>query len=196
MADPGRDNGQVRLFVAVWPPDQALAGLEAAVAPIASRHPELKWQPRERWHITVTFIGDVGDEREPAARAAVERAVAAVPVGGPVRLAAAGTFGRLLWVGLEPLPSPLQPLARACGRELRDARFALERRRWSPHLTLARARGEATGLLECRRALAGYAGPTWDVAELTLVASKPGPDPVYEVLARYPVTRPEASEQA
>lgn len=186
----------MRLFVAVWPPAEALAELEALVAPIATEHPALKWQPRERWHVTVTFIGDVEDEREPAARAAVERAVAAVPVRDPVRLAAAGTFGRLLWVGLEPLPSPLLPLARACGRELRAARFALERRRWSPHLTLARTRGEATELLECRRALAAFAGAPWPVTELTLVRSQAGPDPAYEVLARYPVHGPEAPDPA
>ena len=177
----------MRLFVALWPPAAALAELQSAVEPVRAEHSDLRWQPTARWHLTMAFIGAVDDAREPAVREAVARAAAAEPVSQAVRLAGAGTFGRLLWIGLEPHPSPVAPLAQAVACELRASGFAIERRPWSPHLTVARARDGLADLQAGRAALASYIGPEWFVTELTLVRSQTGPQPSYEVLARLPV---------
>lgn len=43
-----------RLFVAVWPGEQALAELDAMVRPAAAG---VRWMPRENLHVTLLFLG-------------------------------------------------------------------------------------------------------------------------------------------
>ena len=49
----------MRLFVAVVPPDAALAELEDAVAPLREAAPELRWTGAASWHLTLAFLGEV-----------------------------------------------------------------------------------------------------------------------------------------
>ena len=177
----------MRLFVAVWPDAAAVEHLDAALAPVRARVPDLRWQPLERWHVTLAFLGEVAEGRVGAARDAAE-AVASRHGGVPeIRLAGSGTFDRVLWTGLAPSPSPLAPVARDLALSLRASGFAIERRPWAPHLTLARARGETSPVRAACEALAGYAGPAWPVREITLVRSVAGPHPAYDVLDRLPL---------
>ncbi len=53
----------MRLFVALSPPPAALAQLEAAVAPLRGDWPELRWTSQERWHVTLAFLGEVGQDK-------------------------------------------------------------------------------------------------------------------------------------
>jgi 2'-5' RNA ligase len=54
----------MRLFVAITPPPAALGELEAAVAPVRGQWPELRWTGHPDWHVTLAFLGEIG---EPAA---------------------------------------------------------------------------------------------------------------------------------
>jgi len=50
----------VRAFVALVPPDDALAELAAAVA-VLPHEPRLRWSPRGQWHLTLAFLGEVDE---------------------------------------------------------------------------------------------------------------------------------------
>ncbi|MFD0885050.1 2'-5' RNA ligase family protein, partial [Streptosporangium algeriense] len=62
-------------------------------------------------------------------------------------------------------------------------------KRFSPHLTLARARPESdvTALVE---ALSGFGGTTWEVRAVHLIRSHLGASVRYEPVAEYPLTAP------
>src|SRR5260370_16739947 len=53
----------MRLFVAVTPPQAALAALAAAAAALRADWPGLRWAGLDKWHVTRAFLGEVADER-------------------------------------------------------------------------------------------------------------------------------------
>lgn len=178
----------MRLFVAVWPSLEASQHLDTAVVPLRATLPDLRWQPTDRWHLTLVFLGEVAEPRVPTVTDVVGEVAGRHPAADGLAIAGSGTFGRVVWVGLRPQPSPLQPVARDLGRSLRARGFDVERRPWRAHLTLARARSDTPDVRRLRDALADYVGPTWPARELALVRSTTGPHPEYEVLARSPLS--------
>jgi 2'-5' RNA ligase len=170
-----------RLFVAIWPDAGARAALRGDLAAAQAAHPALRWQPEERWHVTLAFLGDA--DTGAAARRLEALARHGLPEAEPVRTIGAGVFGSVLWVGLDHGPW-LRDLA---GR-VQDT-LHVEDRRFRAHVTVARGRG-ADGSTLARAAaptLADHLGPHWLPAEVTLVASRGGPDPAYHVRHAWPL---------
>ena len=103
-----------------------------------------------RSHLTLAFLGELTDEQLSAAISASEVAAQkATPF--EYRLKGLGIFGspnqpRVIWMGIEEQPSgqvegsSLQRLHRALNKELEQRGFELEKRPFSPHLTLARVK--------------------------------------------------------
>src|SRR5689334_24617878 len=103
----------MRLFVAVWPPSDAVAELDAAVTALRDHGRALRWTVPAQWHLTLTFLGDVtGDDvRELSER--LSRAAARHP---PLRLRfrGGGRFGRrILFTQVDGDRDPLRRLAAA-----------------------------------------------------------------------------------
>jgi 2'-5' RNA ligase len=182
------------LFVAAYPPasvcddlGERLAGL--AVTRAAAGGVNTRLARRETWHVTLAFLGEVGDERVAEAAAAVERAA----VGPPpeLRLTGGGRFGRgqftVLWVGVAG--DGLDDLARRVRRELKKAKIPYDNRPFRPHLTVARPGDKLDrDAIEADRALlAGYRGPSWPVAEVRLMRSHLGPRPTYDRIGGWPL---------
>jgi 2'-5' RNA ligase len=170
-----------RLFVAVWPDPGARGALRQAVDVALPAHPDVRWQPEQRWHITLAFLGDVEPDRT-AARIE-DLAHRGLPPAGAIRLNGAGTFGPILWVGVEH-GAWLADLAALLQRRLHVAD-----RRFRAHVTVGRTRGpDAVRLARTAAAsLAGHRGPPWTPHGLTLVSSVNGPKPAYRVLRTWPL---------
>lgn len=193
------DREPYRLFVACeLPPGarQALGTLQRALQEAGASN--LRWVRPEGIHLTLKFLGSVPAARVGAIREALARAVRE-PFRWEVRLAGVGSFGgpkrlRVVWVGLEGDVAPLGDLARRVDLALAPLGFAREERPFTPHLTLARVREEAS--MEERRALHELlatfrppALPTLTVDSLSLMRSflEPG-GARYTCLARFPGT--------
>lgn len=172
--------------MAVWPPEDVVAAVASAVASLRATHPDeakgLRWTGPGQWHVTLRFLGDADPDQ---ARAAFRRAASqdgfgpATAVAGP----ATGRFGRralhLPVAGLGGLAAAVAAATAGVGEAPGDRRF-------SGHLTLARARDRRGGDLA---PFAGFAvAGRWEVPELALVASRPGPGGArYEVVDALPV---------
>lgn len=169
-----------RLFVAVWPPERVLDVVARLALPAEA--PGLRWTGRHQWHVTLRFLGTVG-EVEPVVEA-LRTAVADGPQGVVAELGpAVGRFGnRVLHVpvgGLGELAGRVVDATRRLGRPPEDREF-------SGHLTLARvAKGARVDL----RPLAGEAvSEHWTVGEVGLVESHLAPTGSrYEVVERFPL---------
>ena len=172
----------MRLFVGITPPAEAVAHVAGVVSRIASTTPDVRWVSEERWHLTLAFLGEVDPDRVPGLSARLDAVAAGhSPLSG-LRLAGAGTFRGVLWLGVEPTGrhSPADQLARAVQCEMRAAGIPVERRPWRAHLTIARWRpssGRDAAARRAAEALAGYAGPTFDVRQIRLVHSETGLTP-------------------
>ncbi|MFC7326471.1 RNA 2',3'-cyclic phosphodiesterase [Marinactinospora rubrisoli] len=184
----------MRLFVALTPSAAALDRLHRAVAPVRARAGgrALRWMPREEWHITLLFLGQVPDPEVPGLRDLLGREVAGRRA---MRLAlrGAGTFpadaarGRVLWAGLDGDLEPLADLADALRSAAEAHGVPIEARPFVPHLTLARSRGphDLTGP---RDELAAMTGSPWRAGEVELVCSRAGDGPRYRTLATWRLT--------
>ncbi len=170
---------RARLFVALWPPDHVTRALGDALAGPRQTYGDVKWQPPERWHITLAFLGDRDTDTQ------ITR-ISRIPtqVSERMALAGAGRFGPVLWVGVET-GEWLDGLAATVRRAMRG-----EDRRFRGHLTVGRARSRCgqEQLEQAMSDLRGFRSPRWAPRELTLVRSVIGPHPQYEVISRSPLT--------
>ena len=134
----------MRLFVGLdfaWETKQLLASLAGGI-------PGARWVPPENYHLTLRFIGEV-----PAHHAEeIDLALAALRARAfPLVLAGVGTFAKggqenQLWVGVEKNPA-LEALRSKVETALQRSGCEPERRRFTPHITLARLRDVAEGKL-------------------------------------------------
>lgn len=106
---------------------------------ICSGVPQARWQNTEQFHITLQFLGEV--KAQSAQR--LVRALETVSVPAfQTALAGCGVFPhrgptRTLWLGVQDR-RPFVALHRQVTRLASDCGLRVERRRFTPHLTLAR----------------------------------------------------------
>jgi RNA 2',3'-cyclic 3'-phosphodiesterase len=168
----------VRLFVAVCPPDEVLALVEALPRPDLAK---LRWTAPEQWHVTLRFLGEVA-RSEPVAEALLQvpRALRDSGVGNVEALlgpAVAWFSGRrILQVPVKGTEVLADLVSSATGKWGEPP----ETGQSSGHLTLARVRGQGKG----PASLAGSPiRAAWRVDEIHLVSSTLGAGGArYEIL--------------
>ncbi|HET9079238.1 MAG TPA: RNA 2',3'-cyclic phosphodiesterase [Trebonia sp.] len=180
----------MRLFVGFAPPAVALDHLETACAPFRLSREDLRWTSREQWHVTLAFLGEVGEESLARLLPRLERA-ARRHLAFSLSLAGAGAFpglarANVLWSGLSGDRKGLGELAMSVSAGARRAGAPPpdEGRRYQPHVTLARCRVP----VDVRRIvseLSAYQGPAWAVDEIYLIRSMLGGSPRYENLGTW-----------
>ncbi|VAW01835.1 hypothetical protein MNBD_ALPHA06-274 [hydrothermal vent metagenome] len=132
----------MRLFTALAISEPAKHQLQMLQAGVPGAH----WRPRENFHITLQFYGDIA----PQAVSELEAALAEITV--PVlelKLSGLGAFGKkhpfALWAGVAgatPMEQEnLLQLAQNCYQAARLAGLSPEKRNYTPHLTLAYCTG-------------------------------------------------------
>jgi 2'-5' RNA ligase len=179
--------------VAVKPPEDVLDAVTAAVHPARSRRVGLRWEARERYHLTVQFLGPVASlvpVVEGLAAAAGSRAPFTFRLGG------AGAFpkpgrARVVWIGAAAGGEELAGLAVAVGAALAPVGYEPDRKELHPHLTVARLKVPD----DVREVLAGIGpepvGESFTVEDLVLYQSELSPKgPTYTALERFPLGNP------
>jgi 2'-5' RNA ligase len=196
----------MRMFVAVVPPEEALADLEDFLEPRRAADADLRWSSPDQWHLTLAFMASVADRNLDGL---VERLEQAAARRTPFELALAGggafpdpARAKVLFAAVTA-PSPPAPEAGAgvpateLDRLARGARAAattsgsvVDGTRFHPHITLARV-ARPTQVTRWLRVLDAYRGPAWRVEEVVLVGSHLGEGPRrrprHEVLGAFPL---------
>ncbi|HEY3468493.1 MAG TPA: RNA 2',3'-cyclic phosphodiesterase [Amycolatopsis sp.] len=163
------------LFSALLPPDDVV---EAVAEAVGEQADGLRWEPPERWHVTLAYYGHDDVETRGAWLAARLAGRAAVDV----RLEKAATFPGVLW--LTVAGSELTPLAHAAGADA-------EARPYVGHLTLARFPREEPGRAgRYTERLAHFASRGWTATEVVLMTSEREPGgPRYRVARAFELDR-------
>lgn len=149
----------IRTFVAMPIPAPWTEHLAAVARDLAQGTRGLSWVKPENLHLTVRFLGDLGESGVSRVREAVRRA--ADPLQAPsARLGALGAFPnfarpRVVWVGLAEGEEAVVAVARTVNEALQDAGFGRPDKPFRAHLTLARVREGARGVETLRDAPVG-----------------------------------------
>ena len=139
----------VRTFVAATLEPEVLRALEEAQARLRGVEGgrACRWVDAESIHLTFHFLGDVPAERLQEVFDAVARGSRGF---GPIDIAIAGLGcfpntrqPRIVWAGVREASGRLADLQRTIGRELAGVGYPPERRPFTPHLTIGRARRDA-----------------------------------------------------
>lgn len=179
----------MRLFIGLDLPDdikERLAGMSGGL-------PGARWVPPENMHLTLRFIGEVDN----AQARDLDDALSAVDGKGfDLTLKGIGSFGeanrlRALWAGVEP-SEPLNRLQAKVEQAAVRAGLQVERRKFKPHVTLARFRADPPEL-KLSHYLSQHAlfraGP-FPIQDFTLFSSFLGSEgALYEAEAVYPLER-------
>jgi 2'-5' RNA ligase len=149
----------VRTFVALLIPKEWIDYLAGIQRDLSAATSGLSWTKPENLHLTLRFLGDLGDSGVKRAGLAVARGAEESPAVA-ARLGGLGTFPRnsrprVLWAGLAEGAEEASALAAAVNRALMRDGFGAPDKPFQAHMTLARVREGARGL----DALAGYAMP-------------------------------------
>lgn len=136
----------MRLFVALNLPPAVREALWAATAPLRELGLPVNWVRGDGIHLTLKFLGEVGDDREAEITAALGRAAAGARTLA-LALAGFGVFPdfrrpRVVWAGIAPEPG-LEILQHRVEQEFAPLGFPSEARPFRPHVTLGRARRDA-----------------------------------------------------
>jgi len=183
-----------RMFVAVVPPEEAVADLDAFLS-VRREAASFRWTEPGQWHLTLAFAADVPDRSlddldERLARLAGRRSAV------ELRVAGGGAFphadrARVLYARLgvsDDVAAGLDLLAAGCRAAMSRAGARVDGQRFRPHVTLGRL-GRPDNVTSWVRLLDAYAGPTWMASEIALVASHLGEGPRrrprHEVVATY-----------
>jgi 2'-5' RNA ligase len=95
----------------------------------------------------------------------------------------------VLWCGLDGDHGALAGLAAsvAAGAGRAGAAPPDARRPFRPHLTLARSRRAPADVRDLVTALSRYQGPRWRAEHVELIESRPGGQPRYTTIGRWPL---------
>lgn len=169
----------MRTFIALELPDDFADDVAALARQLSAAAPG-RFSPRKNYHVTLAFLGDIGEAESRDAIAALDEACDA---SGPIDLRPVGLghFGKpgdaTLWMGLEP-EEGLVDLAKGVREALSSRWLTYDDKAFRPHITLARRARLPKG------ALPALAFPTMARAErVTLFKSTLTKDgPIYKPL--------------
>ncbi|MGY4680812.1 RNA 2',3'-cyclic phosphodiesterase [Micromonospora aurantiaca (nom. illeg.)] len=181
----------MRLFAAIYPPAVVVADLTARMKGLrvaAASHARLA--DPANLHLTLTFLGEVPDDRLPDVKHALASATRTAR-SPRLCLAGGGCFGEgrstVLWVDVRGEVEALDALALSIRDGLREAGLPCDDKPFRAHLTIARP-GDRVPEADVRsdvHTLHDYAGPQWTAGEVLLIRSHLGRTPRYTPVAAW-----------
>lgn len=184
---------RLRTFIALELPKHVRDKAVVLQESLARAGGEVKWVEPENLHVTLLFLGEVGDRDVPAVCRAVADGCAA---RGPFAIAVekVGCFPsarrpRVVWVGVGEGAGEVVALHDALEEVLLELGcYRREARQYTPHVTLGRVKreeGPADALGSALARKADWQGGAVDVREVLVMSSELTPQgPVYAVLSR------------
>ena len=173
-----------RVFFAVLPPPAVLDTLDDACEGITDAH----WVLETDFHLTLAFLGEVSPHQ---IEGLVDIATVVRPPPFRLELESVGVFPtrgrpRVLWAGVKKEPR-LVALQRMLRTELGKSGLSLEKRKFHPHVTLARIEGCPSDDVSdwLARNLSLRAGPFGVFEFHLMVSERAGYGPRYRSLERF-----------
>lgn len=187
------DKKPIRAFLAVEiPPDikDRIREIQRGLTPLVR---DIRWTRPEGIHLTLKFFGNISEDDIPCISKVIERKTRdTTPL--TLQVKTLGVFPgpsrpRVLWIGMQGEIDRLARLQGDIESGLQECGFQREGRRFTPHLTLGRAKSQKkmfTGIANILTDKGTYHAGQFGVGSLTLFKSELTPaGAVYTKLVRY-----------
>ncbi len=134
----------MRCFIAVELNDSMRAPLVRLLREGLPRTKDVRWCTEDQLHVTLKFLGEVGDDQMPQVRDVLTRTAAQVPPF-EITLTVLGAFpspraARVLWAGIDDPAGGCQRWLELADPLLAKLGFEPETRAFTPHITLGRSK--------------------------------------------------------
>ncbi len=152
---------KIRTFVAVDVGRAICSSAAELIEELARTPADVKWVQADNLHLTLKFLGDVETNSLHEVCAAVQRAAdETAPFALEIR--GAGAFPNLqrprtVWLGVGEGAEAMTELAQRIESALQGLGYPREARRFSPHLTIGRARRGGPSVQRLSQAIQEYA---------------------------------------
>ena len=168
----------MRLFVAIDLPDSVKERLEEIITELRTCRADVRWVHFDLMHVTLKFLGNIEPQELVAIDGVLSR-IAANTQPAQGRLHNVGSFPhlrrpRVLWIGVETYNGMLAALHADLDAALAKLGFSKEIRRFHPHITLGRIRGNRrlSALREAVEKQSGHKDEIFKIRHLTLFESR------------------------
>ena len=136
---------QIRTFIAVLISPELKSRIGAIQQSFKALPCDVKWVVEENFHITLRFLGNVGEGKMEAVCAAAQEAAKTGPSRLEMAFSGAGAFPsvrrpQVIWVGARKGEEEMAELARRLDDALAPLGFEREKKRFNAHLTIGRVR--------------------------------------------------------
>jgi 2'-5' RNA ligase len=132
----------IRLFIALDTPPPVKQQMALLRDDLSRRTRDVRWEPPDKLHCTLRFLGNVERSLLGSVEQVVESAASGIP---PLTLGYAGigffpdrTRPRIIWIGIRDVGGDLGPLQERISAGLSGLGFVAEERTFHPHVTLGR----------------------------------------------------------
>jgi 2'-5' RNA ligase len=134
----------MRTFIAIEFDQAILRRLESLQNRLEPHCPKMKWADPSKIHLTLKFLGEINDSQMTAVSQALDQ-LAGQCQPFDIAVENLGTFKpagplSVVWVGIQDPSNRLAECQDRCEQLLEPLGFPPEKRRFSPHLTIARNR--------------------------------------------------------
>lgn len=196
----------MRIFLAIEIPENVKDRLVEVQKELASRLLGVRWEKREKLHITLVFLGEVGEEGKNGVEtqliASVQKAVKAGLEGVRGFKLILGDLGvfpslrrpRVIWVGVKEKSktknqrSKIEDLVEGLEKSLGRAGFEFDKKPFHPHITIGRVKHGSGGAISLRERDWLGGGLEFEVREVVIRKSELQPTgSVYTALLRIPL---------
>jgi len=135
----------IRTFIAIDTPLEVKEQIYSFQTQLKHTNADVRWEPMEKFHATIKFLGDVDERKLPHIINAMKNVVATV---SPFELVYEGvgcfpnrTEQRVVWIGCENEDGQLRRLKNALEKQLAAFGFETENRKFYAHITVGRVKG-------------------------------------------------------
>lgn len=134
----------IRTFIAIDTPVGIRDDMMTLQAKLRESGADVRWEPKEKFHATIKFLGNAEEDRIQDIVSTIEDALQPV-APFDVTYEGLGCFPdakrpRVIWVGCTDEDGALEELKKFLDRDLLPYGFAQEEREFHPHITLGRVK--------------------------------------------------------
>lgn len=163
----------MRLFIAALLPREIQSGIDEYIKTIRPRCEGVKWERREKLHITLKFLGNVEDTKVNQI-SSILSGIVDDKTSFSMEIQRFGGFPvlsspRIIFVGLTDNPS-LSEIHETINNELEPLGFEKERRKFIPHVTIGRVKSK----MRVKGTIPPPVRVRFEINEIALMRSVPG----------------------